>query len=456
MAQVNETVNNNTIATATNLGNIRNSPFVRGNLLSGDSADFFKFQVDPATKAAKGGIAVVPQGFDPNLVLFNSSGQVIRSSINPGAVTEGISFDNLPTGEYTVLVSKSTGNGSYTLSANGNAIARAQLSITVDRLQALERYDTPVPFTNFERADFYIETNIEGRKKNSRVFGNDNDISPNFTATQEVDITKSLLAGRVGAKDEDPDTDDIADINPFTPGEAISFNFDLLKGEILPDGTFGSGISSPIREGQVITLEGDGERLFPTVPIFNTPHKGARISFRVNYDTFIPSTSSFSNSTPVILGTNASQDLTGQNLSGILCGEGGNDILSGMGGNDALCGGTGNDIQNGGTGNDISYGGAGRDVHNGGAGSDTFVLALNSGVDVIKDFQNGKDKIGLSLELNPEILDIVQRGKNTVIGVGNEQLAVLSNVRANQITAADFTTVDFTRFKGMEVPTLIA
>jgi serralysin len=173
MAQVSETPNNNTIATATNLGNIRNSPFVRGDLFGSDSADFFKFQVDRATK---GGIAVVPQGVDANLVLFNSSGQQIQNSLQPGTATESIAFDNLPTGEYTLLVSKSTGSGSYTLSANGNAITHAQLSVTVDRVKALERFDTPIPFTNFARADFYIETKIDGQNRTSKVFGNDDDI----------------------------------------------------------------------------------------------------------------------------------------------------------------------------------------------------------------------------------------------------------------------------------------
>jgi Ca2+-binding RTX toxin-like protein len=451
MAQVIETANNNTLATATNLGNIRNSPFVRGDLFGSDAADFFKFQVDRPTK---GGIALIPQGLDANLVLLNSSGQTIKTSLNPGTATEGITFDNLPTGEYALLVSKSTGSGSYTLSANGSAISRAQLGVTIDRLTALERYDTKVPFTNFDRADFYIETNIEGKKKNSRVFGNDNDISPNFTVTQEVDINKLLLTASIGAKDEDPDTDDIADINPSTPGETISFNFDPIRGEVQSKGTAGSSFSS-FSKGQIVTFEGDGALLFPS-PIFSSPNKGARISFRINYDTFTSPTSSFTNNTPLILGTNASQDLTGQNLGGILCGEGGNDTLSGMGGNDVLCGGTGNDKLNGGTGNDILFGGAGRDTLTGGSGKDTFVLALNSGVDVIKDFQKGKDKLGLSIELNPGILDIVQQGKNTVIGVGDQRLAMLSNMKANQITAADFVTVEFIQFKGMEVPTIVA
>ncbi|HEY9626011.1 MAG TPA: hypothetical protein V6C84_01810 [Coleofasciculaceae cyanobacterium] len=451
MAQVFETPNNDTIATATPLGNIRTNPFVRGSLLTNDTADFYEFQVDRPTK---GGISVVPQGIDANLELMNSSGQIIRTSLNPNTATESIAFDNLPTGEYTLLISKNGGfgSGTYVLSANGTAITRAQLSVTVDRVKALERFDTKIPFTNFDQADFYIETSIEGRKKTSRVFGNDNDINPNFTVTQDVDINKQLVLATIGVKDEDPELDDIADINPNVPGDTLTLDFDPIKAEVK---TRGFRSTSPFPEGQLITLEGNGDVLFP-VPIFNTPNKGARASFRVNYDTFTSSTTSFSNSTPIIRGTQASQDLTGQNLGGILCGEGGNDKLSGMGGNDALCGGTGNDRLSGDTGNDISFGGAGRDTHFGGAGNDTFVLALNSGWDVIKDFQRGKDKLGLSLELGFEVLDIMQRGQDTVIGVGNERLAILSNVKANQLTASDFSSVDFTHFKGLEVPTLVS
>jgi hypothetical protein len=118
------------------------------------------------------------------------------------------------------------------------------------------------------------------------------DIRPNFTVAQEVDINKQLLSGTVGVKDEDPDTDDIADINPFVPGETITFNFDSVKGEVQGRGVAGDAFRSPFREGQVITLEGNGEVLFPT-PIFNTSNKGARISLRVNYDTFTSSTSAF-------------------------------------------------------------------------------------------------------------------------------------------------------------------
>jgi serralysin len=353
----------------------------------------------------------------------------------------------LPTGEYTLLVSKSTGSGSYTLSANGTAISGAEMSVTINDLFTSAVFDElAIPIggdiSGFQEADFYAQVTIDGVTQTSRTIKDNPRPVLNFTASQPVDLSKSKIPITIRVFDADPGPDQQADINSTRGVKGLALTYDTLIDEIS-----GAGISTR-REGFPFVInssfipEGDGD------PV--------GMSFQVNYDTFTSSTSSFTNSTPVIRGTNASQELTGQNQGGILCGEGGNDTLSGMGGNDVLCGGTGNDILNGGTGNDISFGGAGRDTHIGGTGRDTFVLALNTGVDVIKDFQNGRDKLGLSIELNPDILDIVQRGKNTVIGVGDQRLAVLTNVNANQITAADFVTVDFTRFKEMEVPTLVA
>jgi Ca2+-binding RTX toxin-like protein len=458
MAQVFETANNNTIATATNLGNIRNSPFVKGDLFGSDSADFFKFQVD---RPIRGGIGLVPQGIDANLVVFNSNGQQIRNSLKPGTATEGISFDNLPTGEYKLLVSKASGSGSYTLSANGVAIAApnlvtapnpvtaptlARLTVNVKEISNNFKtggFDLVFVERGEDKADFYTKVKINGKTQTSRTVKDTDKVTEarlNFNPFGFVDPTLTRIPLRIDVFDDDPfSPDDKGDINSEKGILGLEMLYDTLTGELIST-TSGRVVG---REGEITLTQGNGDA------------PSANVKFIVNYDTFV-SSNAFSNSTPLIRGTNASQDLTGQNQGGILCGEGGNDKLSGMGGNDALCGGTGNDIQIGGTGNDISFGGLGRDIHTGGTGNDTFVLTLNNGVDVVKDFQNGKDKLGLAIELNPEILDIVQQGKNVVVGVGDQRLAVLSNVKANQITAADFVTVDFTHFKGIEVPTLVA
>lgn len=77
-------------------------------------------------------------------------------------------------------------------------------------------------------------------------------------------------------------------------------------------------------------------------------------------------------------------------------GKGGGDTLLGQGGNDKLFGDAGKDKLNGGSGKDKLNGGKGNDVLIGGKGADKFVFKPNQGEDLIKDFQNGKDKLDLS------------------------------------------------------------
>ena len=92
-----------------------------------------------------------------------------------------------------------------------------------------------------------------------------------------------------------------------------------------------------------------------------------------------------------------------------------NDILTGNSANNVLKGGAGADVIDGRGGNDTIYSGLGADMFWGGGGQDTFVFtdyrdsgvthtqlsgggfnAVNHGIDTIKDFQTGTDKIDLS------------------------------------------------------------
>jgi serralysin len=86
-----------------------------------------------------------------------------------------------------------------------------------------------------------------------------------------------------------------------------------------------------------------------------------------------------------------------------LFGDNGNDVLNGGIGNDKLQGGLGADTLLGGVGDDVLTGGPGRDVLVGGRGADKFVFnaltqsgATVQTADVIRDFQNGIDKIVLT------------------------------------------------------------
>ena len=113
-------------------------------------------------------------------------------------------------------------------------------------------------------------------------------------------------------------------------------------------------------------------------------------------------------------GTDADERIDGADGADLIIGFGGNDVLCGRGGDDALYGGAGRDRMMGHNGDDVLYGGAGRDVLNGGrgddrlvggadndtmrgdAGSDTFVFALGSGRDTVRDFDYTTDRLELA------------------------------------------------------------
>lgn len=121
-----------------------------------------------------------------------------------------------------------------------------------------------------------------------------------------------------------------------------------------------------------------------------------------------------------------------------LLGGGGNDKLFGSGGRDILNGGGGNDILNGGGGNDTLQGGAGKDRLTGGKSRDQFILEKGKGLDIITDFENGRDKLGLAGRLEFDDLSFLRRGDDTLIKAGGQNVAKLLGVSPNQISAADF------------------
>ncbi|MGF1673455.1 MAG: choice-of-anchor Q domain-containing protein, partial [Rivularia sp. (in: cyanobacteria)] len=120
---------------------------------------------------------------------------------------------------------------------------------------------------------------------------------------------------------------------------------------------------------------------------------------------------------------------------------GGSAFLYGRGGNDTLIGGDGNDNLYGGEGDDTLIGGGGNDRLYGGDGKDTFVISSLTGRDVIYDFENGVDLIGLSDDLTFEDLlfkSSGSNGSNTNILQGNQVLATLIGIDINSIDKSNF------------------
>ena len=114
------------------------------------------------------------------------------------------------------------------------------------------------------------------------------------------------------------------------------------------------------------------------------------------------------------------------------------DRLIGKSGNDRLKGGSGSDILRGGAGDDWLYGqGGGSDRLRGNRGRDTFVLERGEGESIIQDFQDGRDRIGLSRGISFNQLDIAKVGNNAELSIGTDVLAILVGVRLNQLSQAD-------------------
>ncbi len=138
-----------------------------------------------------------------------------------------------------------------------------------------------------------------------------------------------------------------------------------------------------------------------------------------------------------IAGTGKNDRIRGGAGNDQLLGKAGKDRLFGMDGNDRLVGGDGNDRLNGGAGDDQLIGGKGSDSLVGGAGSDLFVLGRKQGTDMIRDFQDGVDKIRLN-GLSLKRIEVSQKGRDTLIEAGGELLAILKGMNASQLSGVDF------------------
>ncbi len=141
----------------------------------------------------------------------------------------------------------------------------------------------------------------------------------------------------------------------------------------------------------------------------------------------------------VIAGAGADRVLAGAGNDFVM-GEAGNDLLSGMAGSDFMLGGDGRDTLDGGAGIDVLFGGADADVF-------LFTNLANAEFDLVRDFQDGIDRI----QLNglPEATGAAKFGGLFIrdVTVGGLACADIirfgSVIRVEGITAAKLTITDF-------------
>lgn len=139
-----------------------------------------------------------------------------------------------------------------------------------------------------------------------------------------------------------------------------------------------------------------------------------------------------------IFGSSGNDTLIGSSGADKLIGQAGHDKIQGGGGNDILNGGGGRDILKAGQGRDKLLAGAGRDTLEGGGGADQFIFGAENGFNLIRDFQNGADKIKIKGGASTfDQLRISEVQGDAIVKFGKTTLQ-LDGMRARQLDASDF------------------
>jgi 2',3'-cyclic-nucleotide 2'-phosphodiesterase (5'-nucleotidase family) len=185
-----------------------------------------------------------------------------------------------------------------------------------------------------------------------------------------------------------------------------------------------------------------------TIDVFNDNWQVAQLFYGENRVTFLNDLDNtiqgLDRSDDVINGQGGNDKILGRSGDDILRGGAGDDALEGGAGDDRLVGGDGFDILSGQSGDDTLVGGAGNDLLTGGIGSDVFVLALEEGVDTIRDFSLGQgDQIGLAGGLTFDQLTLADGNiaNSTLISANGQDLAVLLGISSSNLSSDNFVLV---------------
>lgn len=129
--------------------------------------------------------------------------------------------------------------------------------------------------------------------------------------------------------------------------------------------------------------------------------------------------------------------LVGGDGADTIFGGAGRDSLRGYGYDDVISGDSGGDFLSGGNGRDTVDGGTGSDTLYGGAGADRFVFQQGDGVDSLRDFQNGLDRISLEGAGSYGALTFITASNGTWVDYGNGQV-LLNGISRGLLNASDF------------------
>jgi hypothetical protein len=110
-------------------------------------------------------------------------------------------------------------------------------------------------------------------------------------------------------------------------------------------------------------------------------------------------------------------------------------IADGKAGDDVLTGGTGEDVLLGGAGNDVLISGLGATIMTGGEGSDLFVFGAGTGMDIVRDFEVGVDRLLIVGRDGEEVLDgAVGMAGSSLLDLGDGHTVLLFGVPMDQVS----------------------
>ncbi|NET69658.1 MAG: hypothetical protein F6K62_00945 [Sphaerospermopsis sp. SIO1G2] len=250
----------------------------------------------------------------------------------------------------------------------------------------------------------------------------------NSIANQSVDNNSTFNFTIPNATFSDPDGDNLTYSVSGTPSW-LSFDAGTQ--------TF-SGTANSIGTNTITVSANDGSNTTNTTFDLIVKNPTTNIS---NNSSIIDESSS---TDPVyIIADSGDNNIFGGSNHDKLQGGDGNDIIRGNAGNDRLYGEGGNDTLYGGVGTDIMYG----DLltSGGNSGNDIFVIEPGNGLDIVVDFADGFDRLGLTGGLtfgtgnSSTDVNVSALGSHTMIQDSSSvNLMLLLNVNSNLIDGSDF------------------
>ncbi|MEM8639921.1 MAG: S8 family serine peptidase [Cyanobacteria bacterium P01_G01_bin.54] len=184
---------------------------------------------------AKGGFAVTP-----GTVLAPGEAMVWV----PDAAGNGIeafsvtATDGISNSETPIPVTANVGVGT---------VPSGELTVTINRIREIDNLDW------FNDADFRATVYIDGQQSQSPVWGERNDVSPNWQANHQVTGTTIPITVQIHDKDDEPGGRNYeeVDVNP-TSGHTLVLEYNTITGEVT-----GPGING--QTGELLFSRGNGD-----------------------------------------------------------------------------------------------------------------------------------------------------------------------------------------------------